>query len=459
MKTIKLFLGMAALAFTFTLTSCGDDDDTPTTPSVENTLALCQDGLDNDSDGDTDCDDSDCTAFTVCVVDPDPTCTDGIQNGDETGVDCGGTSCDACTEALPDVIQTRTLDASVIYTFDGFTRIASGATLTIPAGTILKAASGQGSDATAFIVQRGATIDAQGTADNPIIFTSINDDITPGSNTSTIDPTSLSVGQWGGLIMLGNAPVSVDPDDAADGIGREGFIEGVPSSFDFSVYGGDTPGDSSGTLDYVSIRYTGSTLSTDEEIQGLTMGGVGTGTSISNIEIFSSFDDGVEFFGGGVDITNLLVAYQTDDAIDIDMSYSGTVDNAVVLLYNPNAGNDGMEIDGPEADGINDTGFFTVTNTTIYQKGGANIARVKSGAQGTVSNFAAIDFSAGEVFNDGGADDVTLMDSEFGQAEADAIFNDGGITLMNNLFNVTNFTKGADESVFSWTFAAERGDL
>lgn len=457
MKSIKLILGIAAISSIFTLSSCGDDDLIPTT-TLENTLALCQDGIDNDGDGVIDCDDGDCAAFTVCVVNPGPTCTDGMQNGDETGVDCGG-SCDPCTEALPDMIETRTLDASIIYTFDGFTRVASGATLTIPAGTILKAALGQGEDASAFIVQRGATIDAQGTADNPIIFTSEDDGITPGTTTSTLEPESLSQGLWGGLIVLGNAPVSVNPDDAADGIGREGFIEGIPSSNDFSRYGGDDANDNSGILNYVSIRYTGTALATNEEIQGLTMGGVGDGTTLSNIEIFSSFDDGIELFGGTVNITNLLVAYQTDDAIDVDQNYSGTIDNSIVLLFNPNAGNDGMEIDGPEAEGVNDDGFFTITNTTIYQNGGANITRVKSDAQGTVSNLIARDFLPGQVFLDGGAEAITLMDSQFGQSEMDAITNDGGLTLMNNLFNVTDFTTGADESVFSWTFAAERGDF
>lgn len=441
MRSIKLLFSLVALMGFLTFTSCGDDDEiTAETPT-------CTDGKMNGDETGVDCGGS-CEPCT-----DDATCDDGVQNGNETGVDCGG-DCNACTEELGGSIGTRTLDPGVVYIIDRFAYVDDGDVLTIPAGTILKANDGQGADASALIVARGGKIDAKGEPDNPIIFTSVNDDIQPGETESTIDPTTLSEGQWGGLIILGRAPVSVKPGNAADGVGKEGFIEGVPSSFSFSKYGGDNPNDDSGTLDYVSIRYTGSTLSTDEEIQGLTLGGVGSDTDISNIEIYSSFDDGVEFFGGNVDVTNLLVAYQTDDAIDIDQSYDGVVDNAVVLLFNPETGNDGMEIDGPEAPGVNDGGMFTINNTTIYQKGSANIARFKSNAQGTVKNFAARDFDGQTLLLDG-ANSIELMDSEFNQDENTAITDadSGSFTMDNVLFSVSDFTKGADESVFGWTFS------
>ncbi len=424
MKKLNLIILFTAIVSLGALTSCGDDD-SPSTPTA--------------------------------------TCSDGIMNGDETGVDCGG-SCAPCKAeevTLGGSIGTMTLDKSKVYIIDRFAYVASGDVLTIPAGTILKANNGQGADASALIVARGGKIMAEGTAEEPIIFTSIKDEIQPGEKTSTIDPTTLSQGQWGGLIILGKAPVSVKPTLSADGVGKEGYIEGVPSTFDYSKYGGNEPEDNSGVLNYVSIRYTGSTLSTDEEIQGLTLGGVGSATSINNIEIFSSFDDGVEFFGGTVNITNLLVAYQTDDAIDIDQSYAGTIDNSVVLLYNPQAGNDGLEIDGPEAVGVNDGGKFILNNTTIYQKGSANIGRLKSAAQGIISNLAAKNFSGDQTLLYDGAQVTELRTSQFNLSESAAITVASGTapTMIDNEFDVTSFTKGADESKFAWTFSKERGDL
>lgn len=356
------------------------------------------------------------------------------------------------TETLGGELATQTLDPNTVYIIDRFAYVPSGNILTIPAGTILKAKDGQGADASALVVARGGKLFANGTAAKPVIFTSINDDIQPGETKSTLDPRLQSQGQWGGIIILGNAPVSVKPANSADGIGKEGYVEGIPSSYNFSKFGGNDVNDSSGSLQYVSIRFSGSTLSTDEEVQGLTLGGVGAGTVVDHIEIFSSFDDGVEFFGGTVNVSNLLVAFQTDDGIDIDQNYAGTIDNAVVLLYNPATGNDGMEIDGPEADGVNDTGLFTVNRVTIYQKGGANIARLKSNAQGTINHLAARDFAGQTIMLDG-AKQVTISNSEFNQDEAKAITaaNVQQLNVQNNLFNVSNFTTGADESEFSWT--------
>lgn len=428
---MKLLFSVAATAALFFLSSCGGDDDNNTPPSVENTSALCQDGIDNDGDGMIDCADGDCADFAFCEE----------------------------TETLGGSIGTRTLTNDKIYIIDRFAYVDDGDVLTINPGTILKANDGDGADASAFIVARGGKIIANGSPENPIIFTSVRDGISLGETESTLDPTqSENQGLWGGLIILGKAPVSVKPSNAADGIGREGFVEGVPSTFEFSKYGGNEDNDDSGELSYVSIRYTGTTLATNEEIQGLTLGGVGSETDISNIEIYSSDDDGIECFGGSVSVTNLLIAYQADDAIDIDMSYSGTIDNALVLLYNGATGNDGMEIDGPEATGVNDTGFFTIQNTTIYQKGAANIARCKSNAQGTIKNFVAKDFN-GQTFLLDGAKDITIMDSEFNEAQATAITETDvdSFTNTNNMFSVTSFTKGANETVFDWTFSKSQG--
>lgn len=482
MKAINLLFVMLA-AITLTLTSCKNDDDTPT-------VATCTDGIKNGNETGIDCG----GACKACEA--TPTCTDGVQNGDETGVDCGG-SCKACpTTELVTVggsIGTATWTADKIYIIDRYAYVADGDVLTIKEGTIVKAKTGDGADASALIVAKGGKIMAKGTAEKPIIFTSVDDNIKVGETKSTLDPTK-DAGKWGGLIILGKAPISAKPSKSVDGVGKIASIEGVPSQYTFSQYGGDDAADNSGVLEFASIRFTGTELSPNNEIQGLTLGGVGSGTMINNIEILSSKDDGIEIFGGAVNVNNLLVAYQEDDGIDLDQSYAGTIDNAMVLLYNPETGNDGFEIDGPEASGVNDGGMFTIKNTTVVQKGGANMARLKSKAQGTIMNSFFTGFEDGQhIFVDGNSTvkkfgtKIMIKDSEFSVAldkvmkgrntkfvddNKDGKDDETGKTkeeidalnaidnafvkaefakVTSNKGGVTSGTKGADASKFGWT--------
>jgi len=147
-------------------------------------------------------------------------------------------------------------------------------------------------------------------------------------------------GLWGGLLVLGNAPCSFEGDV------DEAQIEGIPADDTFGLYGGNDPSDNSGVIRYVSVRHGGAVIGENNEINGITLGGVGNGTVIENIEVVANSDDGIEFFGGTVNVTNALVWACGDDLIDIDQAYSGTVSNAIVLA---GANSDhGMEIDGPE---------------------------------------------------------------------------------------------------------------
>src|SRR5690606_29438961 len=140
-----------------------------------------------------------------------------------------------------------------------------------------------------------------------------------GTNLTTAD-----VGLWGGIIMLGRAPISVSGDQ------ETGQIEGIPANEPYGQYGGTIPDDNSGSLQYVSIRHGGVSIGSDNEINGLTLGGVRTGTTIRNIEVAANLADGIEWFGGTVNASNLLVWAQGDDALDVDQAYSGTISNALV---------------------------------------------------------------------------------------------------------------------------------
>ncbi|WP_411894194.1 hypothetical protein [Winogradskyella sp. A2] len=375
----------------------------------------------------------------------------------------------------PVVSVTGLISASTTWTADNIYQlnqkvvVADGITLTINPGTIIKGSPGTGSLASALIVARGGTLNAQGTADQPIIFTSTSDNITCGETAGTnLDQDDR--GLWGGLIVLGSAPCSFSGDIV------EAQIEGIPADDTFGLYGGTDSDDSSGALSYISIRHGGALIGEGNEINGLTLGGVGTGTLIDNIEVVANVDDGIEFFGGTVDASNLLVWGQGDDALDIDQAYSGTIDNAVVVLGD--ISDHAFEIDGPEGTG---TGAFTIRNATIIGNSvtaNGEYADFRSNAQGITENIFAYGFkdsSDVELDNDGVATNYNNGLLTFGTWE---IVLPAGVTDVAEIFvnkaenvTVTGFgsnatavtagteTVGATTSNLSWTYSNEAGGL
>ncbi|RCT55704.1 hypothetical protein [Winogradskyella sp. KYW1333] len=367
------------------------------------------------------------------------------------------------------IATSTTWTADNIYQLNQKVVVGDGVTLTINPGTIIKGSAGTGSLASALIVARGGTLNAQGTADQPIIFTSTSDNITCGQTAGTnLDQDDR--GLWGGLIVLGYAPCSFSGDIV------EAQIEGIPADDTFGLYGGTDPDDSSGAISYVSIRHGGALIGEGNEINGLTLGGVGAGTLIDNIEVVANVDDGIEFFGGTVDASNLLVWAQGDDAIDIDQAYSGTVDNAVVVLGD--ISDHAFEIDGPEGTG---NGAFTLRNATIIGNtvtSNGEYADYRSNAQGLTENIFAFGFkdsSDVELDNDGVATNYNDGLLTFGTWE---IVLPEGVTDVADIFvnkaenvMVTGFgstatavtagseTVGATTSNLSWTFSNEAGGL
>jgi hypothetical protein len=199
------------------------------------------------------------------------------------------------------------------YLLDGLVFLEAGGTLTIDAGTVIrgKEVPSNGNDNTsALVIARGAQIEATGTSENPILFTAESDNLQ-----GNLLPSDC--GQWGGLIILGKAPAHADGKS-------ELAIEGIPSGDSRGLFGGNEPTDNSGTLQYVSIRHTGVGLLPGSEIQGLTLGGVGSNTTIEYVEAYASCDDGVEIFGGTVDLRHFVVAFATDDSYDFDLGWRGT---------------------------------------------------------------------------------------------------------------------------------------
>ncbi|MBD3289016.1 hypothetical protein GF337_09450, partial [candidate division KSB1 bacterium] len=195
--------------------------------------------------------------------------------------------------------------ADKVWLLDGRVFVDEGAVLIIEAGTVVKAKPGQKENASALIVARGGKIFAEGNPEKPIIFTSENDDLA----NPTVPPATAK-GLWGGVILLGKAQIN-HPNGETN-------IEGIPTTDPRGMYGGDDDDDCSGVLRYVSIRHGGTEIGEGNEINGLTMGGVGRGTTISYVEVFANKDDGFEWFGGTVNGDHLVAAFCGDDAFDID---------------------------------------------------------------------------------------------------------------------------------------------
>ena len=407
--------------------------------------------------------------FTGCFKDDDTpiiieeTTIINNGNGNGSGEDC------PVINVTGAITENTTWTNDNIYRLNQKVVVDNGATLTIQEGTIIKGSPGTGSLASALIVARNAKINAVGTATQPIIFTSTSDNITCGETAGTnLDENDR--GLWGGLIILGNAPCSFSGDIP------EAQIEGIPADDTFGLYGGTDAADNSGVIQYVSIRHGGALIGEGNEINGLTLGGVGNGTVINHVEVVANVDDGIEFFGGTVNASNLLVWAQGDDALDIDQAYSGTVNNAVVVLgdFSDHA----FEIDGPEGSA---TGSFTLQNATIIGNTvteNGEYADYRSGATGTTNNIYAFGFKASsdvELDNDGVATNYNNGDLTFGTWE---IVLPSGVTDVTSIFVnkaetvvVSGFgstasavaldanTVGATTSELAWTYANAFGGL
>lgn len=401
----NLLLPFMALGLSlFALQSCGEDDP---------------------------CENVSCGANQACI---DGTCVD-LAGGENVVV--VNTNISADTEWTSDKI----------YQLAGRITVEPGAELTIQAGTVIKGEAGTGANATALLVARGATIQAVGTATLPIIFTSVADEITPedvaaGNYASpNLDPTQN--GLWGGVIILGNAPISASSNEVN--------IEGIPTSDPNGLYGGSNGTESSGTIKYISIRHGGTNIGAGNEINGLTLGGVGSGTVIENVEIVANQDDGIEFFGGTVNLTNAVVWNVGDDAIDTDQSWAGTLDNFVVVTPLGHC----FELDGPE--GALEAGHV-IKNGAVYasnaDRTSEDLINTDDNSIVDLENIFITDIAAGQVIN--------RVDHVAGVVNFTGINLDVPAADLANYVNgtvpagvVAGSTNTADLTVFGWTWAKE----
>ncbi|MEM1350380.1 MAG: hypothetical protein AAGI01_17605, partial [Myxococcota bacterium] len=209
-----------------------------------------------------------------------------------------------------------------IYVLDDVIFVENDATVTIEAGTTIL-----GNDGSAFIITRGSKLRAQGEADLPIVFSSSRP---VGERRS---------GDWGGVALLGRAPTN-EVEPVLEGVLDEGR----------AMFGGGEREYSCGVLEYVRIEFAGFPLERDEELNGLTLGGCGSGTILDHIQVHKGDDDGVEIFGGNVDLKHVVITGADDDSLDWDRGWVGTIQ--FLVIQQDENGDHGIEADSWKDDEV-----------------------------------------------------------------------------------------------------------
>jgi len=364
--------------------------------------------------------------FTSCGPDPikqeDPNATtyDDDGNGNITITDKGkGTG-------------NYTFTSDKVWILNGLVFVNDGQTLTIEAGTLIKGKPGTAENASALIVAKGGKINAVGTAAKPIVFTAEADNY---------DGTGIDAGitgQWGGIIILGKATTNNSTTEKA--------IEGIATSETRGLYGGTDDTDNSGTLKYVSIRHGGTNIGADNEINGLTLGAVGNGTTIDYIEIVANADDGIEFFGGSVFVKHALVVNCKDDSYDYDEGFHGK-GQFWLTIHNSDSDRGGEHDGGPKDNETGEPYSTPVIYNATYiaaDGSGSKTVSLRDNAGGTYKNSIFVNFGKG-------LDIEYLQDNNGGMTGCSfKMWEDGLLNIENNVFyNVAGQTDEVSYDVAS----------
>jgi len=365
------------------------------------------------------------TVMVSCSSDDDSdnknTCSDGIQNGDETGIDCGGSSCQPCalSELEGELTEELTLDASIAYELKGKFEIQNGGKLTIPAGTVIKATGGT---ASYIAVAQGGQIFINGTANDPVVMTS--------------GDASPVAGNWGGLVVCGKAPTNKGAS--------------VISEVADLTYGGTVTDDNSGVIRYLRLEYTGATFTNDKEFNGLSLFGVGSGTTVEYVQSYNGGDDGIEFFGGTVTGKYLVSTNSGDDGIDFADGWNGNGE----FWYVSGAAFAGLEGSNlkDEAAGVTPVTTTTISNVTVvgpvtegalyYKEGGGNF---------TIDNFYTSGTDLGVKVKSSDAPATTRIEA------GDLIITNMQFADIASGFTRTDYT-GANQSFISEGVASGAGN-
>lgn len=290
------------------------------------------------------------------------------------------------------ISENLTLDASVEYKIKGTVTVAEGVTLTIPAGTEIVSDAGTENY---LAILKGADINIQGTATNPVIMRANG-----------------QAGAWGGLVICGDATTTEGVDATAE-------VGGL-------IYGGTNDTDNSGSIDYLIIRDAGAQINADSQFNGLTLYAVGSGTTIKNVAIINGTDDGVEFFGGTVSATNMYLENNEDDAVDWTEGWNGTLTNAYVTNTIADFST------AIEADGVNNNP--TLVNFTAISSTGGTAIQIKNDSGATINGLTLTGFGTSFDFRDSAPASNLQIDSADADTATDAVFS----------------TSSTNASLFAW---------
>ena len=302
--------------------------------------------------GDCNCDDNGTPSF-VCPNDPHITANLSLG------------TCEIEASLQDPITSDLVLDKNTPWVLKGPVFVggdnANNATLTIEPGATIRGAS-----KSFLVITRGSRIVAEGTSNDPIVFTS-------GKFEGTRGPQD-----WGGLIINGNAPI------------QDGEAQGEVGS---GLYGGNNPDDDSGVLKYVRIQFAGEIVTTDDELNGLSFQGVGRGTTVDFVQVHMVSDDGIEFFGGTVDIRHVVITGAQDDSLDWTSGWQGNAQYVLIEQNTDSSANRGIEADN-DSDNPNETPTSNPTIANLTLLGGSpkdsednDAMRLRRGTMGSLYNF------------------------------------------------------------------------
>jgi hypothetical protein len=331
--------------------------------------------------------------------------------------------------------QTYNWTKNNIYLCEGTIFVEDGAILNIEAGTTVKfKPNASGSDPSALIICRGAKLFATGTAAEPIIFTAEDDDMTDPAD---LGPTDNAL--WGGIAILGKAYTLKNGNTEVN-------VEGIPTTEARGIYGMaaglNVDNDNSGVMRYCSIRHGGSALTSGSELNGLSLAAVGSGTTVEYIEIYANSDDGIEFFGGTVNVKYAAVAFTEDDSFDWDESWTGK-GQFWFSIQRSDIADAGWECDGSTPDDQTPSSDPIVFNGTHIGSGPAAAAAnpigwlFRAGTKGYIANSIVTEMKG---------KGIEVQDKPTNTSDAYAQLLAGELIIKNNLFYNIGSTTTIDGS-------------
>lgn len=341
-----------------------------------------------------------------------------------------------------EITADRTLNNTTQWNLSGAVVVKNNATLTIEPGTFIVGQPGS-QPPSVLVVSRNGKLNANGTSSRPIIMTSSR----PFGQRQR--------GDWGGLIMLGRAPINVGANAVAGQTNQAGefYIEGLSANPDF-IYGGTDANHNCGTIRYVRVEYAGSILSPNNETNSFTWGGCGKGTVADHLQAIYGLDDSFEWFGGTMDAKYLVGGLGADDYVDFQLGYVGRVQYGLFYQSADSRGNRGIEGDNSEynqgAEPFSNPTMYNLTFVGSAQPGFDEASSpgifLRRGSRGTFNNVVVTNFYSGA---------VELTDAAT-QAQADAgnVVMNGVLIWGNNIgANGANTLQGQVPHAYSLAFA------